>query len=70
MTSASATIDIASSAIEKRPSTDEGASMRKHNMKAGPEHPADVLGSATRAPIEKGKGSVEVEEAPERGYTI
>ncbi|RRT33479.1 hypothetical protein B296_00048320 [Ensete ventricosum] len=32
--------------------------------------PADALGSTTWAPLEKGKGVVELEEVPKRGYTL
>ncbi|RRT83653.1 hypothetical protein B296_00004920 [Ensete ventricosum] len=64
-TSAFGPIDVAGSMVEKRPSTSEGASLRKRSRKAAPKRPADASGSATRAPAEKGKEPVEVEEALE-----
>ncbi|RWW11619.1 hypothetical protein GW17_00024762 [Ensete ventricosum] len=69
-TSAFGPIDVAGSMVEKRPSTSEGASLRKRSRKAAPKQPADASGSATRAPAEKRKELVEVEEALEWGYTI
>ncbi|RWW85369.1 hypothetical protein BHE74_00005951 [Ensete ventricosum] len=69
-TSAFGPIDVAGSMVEKRPSTSEGASLRKRSRKAAPKQPADASESATRAPAEKGKELVEVEEALEWGYTI
>ncbi|RWW44323.1 hypothetical protein BHE74_00049917, partial [Ensete ventricosum] len=51
-TSASAT---AASTIEKRPSTSEGVSLKKHNKKEALEQPTNALESTTRAPTGKGK---------------
>ncbi|RZR94319.1 hypothetical protein BHM03_00022997 [Ensete ventricosum] len=62
------TVDVIASTAEKRPSIGEEASLKK--KKATPEQPADASGSTTRSPVEKGKEPMEIEEAPERGYTI
>ncbi|RZS07106.1 hypothetical protein BHM03_00037883 [Ensete ventricosum] len=69
-TSASTTVNITSSMAEKHPRVDERESLKKRSKKATPEQPADASGSTTRAPTEKGKRSMEIEDAPERGYTI
>ncbi|RWW35688.1 hypothetical protein BHE74_00059349 [Ensete ventricosum] len=69
-TSASTTVNITSSMAEKHPRVDERESLKKRGKKATPEQPADASGSTTRAPTEKGKRSMEIEDAPERGYTI
>ncbi|RRT61127.1 hypothetical protein B296_00034024 [Ensete ventricosum] len=68
--SASTIVDVTSSMVEKLPSTDEGASLGKRSRKVTPEQPTDASGSTTRAPAKKGNESMEVDEAPERGYTI
>ncbi|RRT35600.1 hypothetical protein B296_00051126 [Ensete ventricosum] len=51
--------------------------LRKHSKRAAPKEPTDASGSTTEAPAEKGrelvskgKEQVEVEEVPERGYSI
>ncbi|RZS23510.1 hypothetical protein BHM03_00056471 [Ensete ventricosum] len=59
-----ATVGIVDSTTKKRPSVGEGASLRKHLRKAAFEPPTNTSGSTTRAPVEKGKGVVELEEAP------
>ncbi|RRT72496.1 hypothetical protein B296_00008640 [Ensete ventricosum] len=64
-----AVVEAASSAIEKHPDGGEGLTLRKHLRKATPEQPANTIGSSTKSPVDKGKNVVEVEEAPERGYT-
>ncbi|RWW73086.1 hypothetical protein BHE74_00019070 [Ensete ventricosum] len=64
-----AVVEAASSAIEKHPDGGEGLTLRKHLRKATPEQPANTFGSSTKSPVDKGKNVVEVEEAPERGYT-
>ncbi|RWV78715.1 hypothetical protein GW17_00060268 [Ensete ventricosum] len=69
-TSVSVTIDVVGSMAEKRPIVSEGEIMRKHSRKVTFEQPAGASGSTTRTLAEKGKGSVEIEEAPEWGYTI
>ncbi|RWW53536.1 hypothetical protein BHE74_00039975 [Ensete ventricosum] len=67
---APATVDVGAPMVEKRPSTGEGASLRKHPRRTASEQPANASGSTARTPAEKGKGVVELEEAPEWGYTI
>ncbi|RWW53824.1 hypothetical protein BHE74_00039640 [Ensete ventricosum] len=73
---ASPTIDVSTSAAaaeslaEKRPSVDEGLSLRKCSRRETPEHQADASRSTTRVPSGKGKESVAMEEALERGYTL
>ncbi|RRT46593.1 hypothetical protein B296_00005587 [Ensete ventricosum] len=55
---------------KKHPSTREGASLRKYARRMAFEQPADASGSTARAPAEKGMRVVELEKAPEWGYTI
>ncbi|RWV85334.1 hypothetical protein GW17_00052878 [Ensete ventricosum] len=69
-TSASVTVYIASSMDEKHPRVDEGESLKKRSKKAALEQPANASRSTNIALVDKGKGSMEIEEAPERGYTI
>ncbi|RRT62488.1 hypothetical protein B296_00011052 [Ensete ventricosum] len=68
--SAPATVNGGASMVEKRPSTREGVGLPKHLRKATPEQPVDASGSTTRTSAEKGKGVVELEEIPKRGYTL
>ncbi|RWW45511.1 hypothetical protein BHE74_00048650 [Ensete ventricosum] len=68
--SAPTTVNGGASMVEKRPSTREGVGLPKHLRKATPEQPVDASGSTTRTSAEKGKGVVELEEIPERGYTL
>ncbi|RWW68359.1 hypothetical protein BHE74_00024116 [Ensete ventricosum] len=58
------------SLTKKRPSIDEGLSLRKRNRKETSEPLANALGSTTRVPSGKGKESVAIEEAPEWGNTL
>ncbi|RZS09054.1 hypothetical protein BHM03_00040149 [Ensete ventricosum] len=60
----------AESLTEKRPSSDEGLSLRKRSRKETSEPLANALGSTTRVPSGKGKESVAIEEAPKRGNTL
>ncbi|RRT84545.1 hypothetical protein B296_00004070 [Ensete ventricosum] len=60
----------AESLTEKRPSIDEGLSLRKRSRKETFEPLANALGSTTRVPSGKGKESVAIEEAPEWGNTL
>ncbi|RZS03295.1 hypothetical protein BHM03_00033446 [Ensete ventricosum] len=60
---------VAGSMVEKRPGLNEGSSLRKRSKRVTPEQLTDVAGSTTRVPIEK-EELMELEEAPERGYTI
>ncbi|RZS18225.1 hypothetical protein BHM03_00050458, partial [Ensete ventricosum] len=66
----SASIIAVGSMTEKRPSIDEGSSLRKRSKRVTPEQLTDASWSTTRVPTEKGKELVELEEAPEWGYTI
>ncbi|RWW47189.1 hypothetical protein BHE74_00046841 [Ensete ventricosum] len=69
-TSASVTVGVAGSMAEKPPSVSEESSLRKRSKRATPKQLTDASGNTTRVPVEKGKELVEIEEAPERGYTI
>ncbi|RWW73659.1 hypothetical protein BHE74_00018455 [Ensete ventricosum] len=69
-TSVFASTVTAESLVEKRPSVDEGLSLRKRNRRETPKHQEDASGSTTRVPSGKGKEPVAMEEAPERGYTL
>ncbi|RRT64299.1 hypothetical protein B296_00029614 [Ensete ventricosum] len=76
-TSAFVAVGVAVLVAEKRPSADEGASLRKRSRKAAPEQPTDASESTTKAPakkrrepVGKGKEPTEVEEVPEQGYSI
>ncbi|RZS27660.1 hypothetical protein BHM03_00061173 [Ensete ventricosum] len=44
--------------------------MRKRLRRATTKQPADASGSTARSSANKGKGNVELGEAPERGYTM
>ncbi|RRT72065.1 hypothetical protein B296_00028126 [Ensete ventricosum] len=55
---------------EKRPSIDEGSSLRKRSKRVTPGHLTNASWSTARVPAEKGKELVDFEEAPEWGYTI
>ncbi|RWW60819.1 hypothetical protein BHE74_00032155 [Ensete ventricosum] len=63
-------VDVGASTVEKHPSTGEGAGLKKRLRKAAPKQPADASRSTTWAPVEKGKGVVELEEVPKREYTL
>ncbi|RRT59706.1 hypothetical protein B296_00035215 [Ensete ventricosum] len=65
-----ATVDVGVSTIEKHPSSDAEAGLRKHLRKAAAEQPADTSGCTVRTSTDKGKGTVELREIPERGYTM
>ncbi|RRT66778.1 hypothetical protein B296_00039911 [Ensete ventricosum] len=69
MASVPAIVDVGASTTEKRPSTGEGAGLRKHLRKSIPEQPADASGSTTCTLTEKGQGVVELKKVPEQGYT-
>ncbi|RZS00298.1 hypothetical protein BHM03_00029974 [Ensete ventricosum] len=69
-TDAFASVVVAGFLAEKHPSIDEGSSMRKRNRRETSKQLADASGSTTRVPVEKGKESVVIEEAPERGHTL
>ncbi|RRT73142.1 hypothetical protein B296_00026625 [Ensete ventricosum] len=62
--------DAGVSIAEKRPSSRVGAGLRKCLRKVATEQPADSSGSTARTSADKGKGIVELEEIPERGYTM
>ncbi|RWW56782.1 hypothetical protein BHE74_00036479 [Ensete ventricosum] len=69
-TNASVTVYIASSMDEKHPRVDEGESLKKRSKKAALEQLTNASRSTNIVLVDKGKGSMEIEEAPERGYTI
>ncbi|RRT71583.1 hypothetical protein B296_00027437 [Ensete ventricosum] len=69
-TSALAVGDVGVSTVKKRLSSGVEAGLRKHLQKAAVEQPADAFGSTTRSSANKGKGTVELGEALERGYTM
>ncbi|RWW38753.1 hypothetical protein BHE74_00055985 [Ensete ventricosum] len=62
--------DAGVSTAENHPSSEAGASLRKPLQKVAAEQPTDALGSTMRTSADKGKGMVELEEVPERGYTM
>ncbi|RWW18999.1 hypothetical protein GW17_00016980 [Ensete ventricosum] len=64
-----ATVDVGASTVEKRPSTKEGVGLRKCLRKRPPNSPP-MLRGALRGPPLRRKGVVELEEVPERGYTL
>ncbi|RRT35812.1 hypothetical protein B296_00058774 [Ensete ventricosum] len=68
--SAPATGDVGVSMAEKHPSSEVRACLRKCLRKVAAEQPADASGSTMRTSADKGKGMVEFEEVPERGYTM
>ncbi|RWW34296.1 hypothetical protein GW17_00000951 [Ensete ventricosum] len=61
-TSAFVAIGVAVLVAEKRPSADEGASLRKRSRKAAPEQPTDASESTTKAPAKKRREPVETVE--------
>ncbi|RWW76928.1 hypothetical protein BHE74_00014942 [Ensete ventricosum] len=69
-TSMSAPTAVAEYSARKRPSVDEGLSLRKYSRRETPEHQANASGSTTVVPSRKGKEPVTMEEAPERGYIL
>ncbi|RRT52189.1 hypothetical protein B296_00026677 [Ensete ventricosum] len=68
--SAPATGDAGVSVVEKRPSSSPQVGLRKHLQKVAAEQPVDASRSTTRTSADKGKGTVELKEVPERGYTM
>ncbi|RRT64762.1 hypothetical protein B296_00011518 [Ensete ventricosum] len=56
--------------VEKCPSSSAEAGLRKCLRKAVAKQLPDTSGSTTRTSADKGKGIVELEEFPERGYTM
>ncbi|RRT84867.1 hypothetical protein B296_00002241 [Ensete ventricosum] len=62
--------DAEVSTVEKRPNSGAGAGLRKRLRKVTAEQLADALRSTARTSADKGKGTVELEEVPERWYTM
>ncbi|RWW56153.1 hypothetical protein BHE74_00037153 [Ensete ventricosum] len=69
-TSALVVGDVGVSTVEKRPSSGVETGLRKHLQKAVAEQPADASGCTARSSANKGKGTVELGEALEQGYTM
>ncbi|RWW01357.1 hypothetical protein GW17_00035612 [Ensete ventricosum] len=65
-----AAVDVGASTVEKCPSSEVGAGLRKRLQKVTVEQLADASGSIARTSAYKGKGIVELEEVPEQGYTM
>ncbi|RWV78195.1 hypothetical protein GW17_00060870 [Ensete ventricosum] len=68
--SAPTTGDAGGSTIEKHPSFGARAGLRKCLLKVAAEQPTDASGSTVMTSADKGKGTMELEEVPERGYTM
>ncbi|RZR71911.1 hypothetical protein BHM03_00008684 [Ensete ventricosum] len=68
--SAPAARDAGVSTVEKRPSSGAEAGLRKRLPKVATEQPANASGSTARTSTDKDKGTMELEEVPERGYTM
>ncbi|RZR95387.1 hypothetical protein BHM03_00024237 [Ensete ventricosum] len=62
--------DVGVSTAKKRPSSGVGAGLRKCLPKVVTEQHAYASGSTARTSVNKSKGIVELEEVPERGYTM
>ncbi|RZR92463.1 hypothetical protein BHM03_00020755 [Ensete ventricosum] len=62
--------DVGVSVVEKCPSSGAETGLRKRLRKAIAEQLADASRSTAGTYADKGKGTVELEEAPERGYTM
>ncbi|RZR97125.1 hypothetical protein BHM03_00026239 [Ensete ventricosum] len=62
--------DVGVSMVEKRPSSGVEAGLRKRLQKAAAEQSTDASGSIARSSADKGKGTVEIREAPEQGYIM
>ncbi|RZR74423.1 hypothetical protein BHM03_00036786, partial [Ensete ventricosum] len=60
---------VAGVSIEKRPSSGAEAGLRKCLRKVAAEQLADASGSTVMTFVNNCKGTVELEEVPERGYT-
>ncbi|RWV86195.1 hypothetical protein BHE74_00047227 [Ensete ventricosum] len=56
--------------VEKHPSSGTGAGLRKHLRKVAAKQPTDTSRSTARTSADKGKGMVELEKVPKRGYTM
>ncbi|RWW33504.1 hypothetical protein GW17_00001789 [Ensete ventricosum] len=56
--------------LRSAPSSGAGAGLRKRLRKVTAEQLADALRSTARTSADKGKGTVELEEVPERWYTM
>ncbi|RWW40615.1 hypothetical protein BHE74_00053957 [Ensete ventricosum] len=69
-TSAPTAGDAGVSTVEKHPSSGVEAGLRKRLQKVPTEQPTDASGSTARTSVDKGKGTVELEEVPKRGYTM
>ncbi|RRT55668.1 hypothetical protein B296_00039855 [Ensete ventricosum] len=59
--------DAGGSMVEKRPSFGARAGLRKCLLKVAAEQPTDASGSTVMTSADKGKGTMELEEVPERG---
>ncbi|RRT49757.1 hypothetical protein B296_00036525 [Ensete ventricosum] len=68
--SAPAARDAGVSTVEKRPSSGAKAGLRKRLRKVATEQPANASGSTARTSTDKDKGMMELEEVPERRYTM
>ncbi|RWW56313.1 hypothetical protein BHE74_00036990 [Ensete ventricosum] len=68
--SAPAVGDAGVSMVEKRPSSGVEAGLRKRLRKVAIEQLADASRITARTSADKGKGTVELEEVPEQGYTM
>ncbi|RRT69914.1 hypothetical protein B296_00015907 [Ensete ventricosum] len=62
--------DAGVSTAKKRPSSGVGAGLMKCLRKVVTEQHAYASGSTARTSVDKSKGIVELEEVPERGYTM
>ncbi|RRT38416.1 hypothetical protein B296_00033519 [Ensete ventricosum] len=62
--------DARVSTVEKCPGSGAGAGLRKRLRKVAAEQPTNASGSTARTSTDKGKGMMELEEVPERGYTM
>ncbi|RZR75203.1 hypothetical protein BHM03_00051808 [Ensete ventricosum] len=62
--------DVEASTVEKCPSSEARAGLRKRLLKAATEQPVDTSGSTEKTFVDKGKGIVELEEVPERGGAL
>ncbi|RWV81249.1 hypothetical protein GW17_00057349, partial [Ensete ventricosum] len=65
-----ATGDAGVSTVEKRPSFGVEVGLRKCLRKATDEQSTDASGSTARTSADKGKGTTELGEVLERGYTM
>ncbi|RRT85805.1 hypothetical protein B296_00001096 [Ensete ventricosum] len=56
--------------VPPAPTVERPTSRAKKHKVVASKRPANVVGGSTKARLDKGKGLTEVEEVPDRGYSL